>query len=147
MKSDRTSAQRRYQQEHDTAAFERVISIYLDCAALPHLAACRYDGEGKRTLSPGTSALDFKIDTELANRRVLTTPEMQCVWQRLVEGQYKATNQPTKAERALESPDALSAEQRALTDRVIQLCSREYKRRGLDKVGQYFTRIRRKAEA
>lgn len=142
-----TSLQHQYQQEHDRAAFELVVRTYLDCIALPHLASCRYDGVGKRTLSPGTSALDYKIDVELANRRVLKTPEMQREWQRLVEEQQKAANKPTKRENALQKSDDLSArERRSLRNCVVLLCSREYKRRKLDKVGQYFTYFRGKAD-
>ena len=72
---------------------------------------------------------------------------MRREWQRLVEEQYKATNKPTKLKSVLRKSDELSAEQRSLTNRVVLLCSREYKRRKLDKVEQYFRSFRRRAEA
>jgi hypothetical protein len=149
VKQEKTmGAQRREQLDLDLAAFENVITIYLDCVTLPHLAACSYEeGARKRTLSG--IPLDYKIDVEIANRRILTTPEMQREWEHLVEERYKATNQPSKEELALERAlkATASVEQRELTSRVIRACSKEYQRRQLHKVGSYFTRVRLKAGA
>jgi hypothetical protein len=133
---------RKNKQKDYDAIFNRVISIYLDCISLPDMAASRLDGQGKRTLT-GTP-LDFKIDVELANRRVLTSPALRDEWARLLREHINATANPLGTNQTSTKP--VTAEQRELTNRVILLCARIYAKKKLNRVGDYFRHIRGRIE-
>jgi hypothetical protein len=122
--------------------FDRVTKTYIEVISLPDLASSRFDGQAKRTLTAGTTALDFKIDVELSNKRVLTSPELHDEWRRLVRAQIAAA---TSSTNPTQTPPPVPAEQRALTNRVIALCGRIYARKGLAKPS-YFTRTRQRSE-
>jgi hypothetical protein len=146
VKQDKTTGAPRHDQQHyELAAFDRVIKAYVSISTLSLVTACSYAGKGKQTLS-GTS-LEFKCDVEMANRKSLITREMREEWQRLVEERYRATNQPNQFRQSqLRAQEPVSAEQRELTIRVKRACGREYQKRQLDQVGQYFMRVRLRAE-
>ena len=124
--------------------FDNVLAVYLDCIALPGMGSCRYDGQPARRLAVGTAPLDFKCDVEIANRAVLTTPELRQEWQRLLGEQFKATEATESAKPEKKKPQ--SAKERELTNRVVMLCAKLYAKKKLDRVGAYFTHKRLRAE-
>lgn len=124
--------------------FDNVLAVYLDCISLPNSSACSYDGQAARRLAVGTAPLDYKIDVEIANRSVLTSPELREEWQRLLEDAFKATDATEGTKQEKKKPQ--SAEERELTNRVVMLCAKLYVKKNLDRVGPYFTRKRLRVE-
>jgi hypothetical protein len=107
------------------------------------LSAVRYDGIGSPKLSVASMALSYKIDIELGVRRVLSSdPELFGEWLRLVDEKLEAAS---SADRTTE-PGPISAEQKKLTDRVTILCGRIFQKRRLDRVREYWTKVKRRAE-
>lgn len=135
------------------SAFYRVINTYIECALLPHVGTATLDGSPKRVLVPGSTPLLYKLDTEISNKRVLTSPELRDEWNRIVRAEIRAPESPEVLPTTPTTPALpLSAkeqerleEQQKLTARVIQMCGRLYVKRGLDKMS-YFKQIKKRAE-
>jgi len=124
-------------------SFNKCLSIYVDCISQPTLSAIKYDGTGSRTLSVGSIALGYKLDIEIAMRKVLSgSPELYGEWLRLVEERRDSlfdTEDDSKSQ-------PVSEEQRKLTHRVTILAARIFQKRRLDRVREYFTVVKQRVE-
>ena len=127
------------------AAFYKVVRTYIECAFLPYVSTASFDGTPKRTLAPGSTPMLFKCDVEIANSRVLTTPELREAWKEIVRNEITAAEDDAAQDKPSTPAPPVSAEEKKLISRVIQLCGRLYVRKGLHKLS-YFRRVKQRSE-